>query len=254
MGGDLTHPESLNPYAYALNNPTTLTDPLGLHPILAPAPTTCPPQCGPGDIAPSGSDIFDAIAGAPGTSFGTDMYGNVQWGWDTTSPFEYQFTGALYGQHVNTTFGTWAQYADWRTSAAALPQNQIYDAFWALLENNGLNPNTEFPVYAYQNGLTWNVRLPGIALNTDSAAQGRIPDPYHRIHDRSWYGLSPIDALHLAVSRQGAEAHFDWFNGVELFPLHEVFDYLPSLFINPKSQVPQPTVNWYCSGSRGCHQ
>ncbi len=30
LGGDITNPQSLNRYAYALNNPTTLTDPLGL--------------------------------------------------------------------------------------------------------------------------------------------------------------------------------------------------------------------------------
>lgn len=32
LGGDITSPQSLNRYAYALNNPETLTDPLGLDP------------------------------------------------------------------------------------------------------------------------------------------------------------------------------------------------------------------------------
>jgi hypothetical protein len=32
LGGDITNPQSLNRYAYALNNPTSLTDPLGLQP------------------------------------------------------------------------------------------------------------------------------------------------------------------------------------------------------------------------------
>ena len=33
LGGDIMNPQSLNRYAYALNNPTTLTDPLGLDTI-----------------------------------------------------------------------------------------------------------------------------------------------------------------------------------------------------------------------------
>jgi RHS repeat-associated protein len=31
LGGDVTNPQSLNRYAYVLNNPTTLSDPLGLN-------------------------------------------------------------------------------------------------------------------------------------------------------------------------------------------------------------------------------
>ncbi|MGH9352125.1 MAG: RHS repeat-associated core domain-containing protein [Terriglobia bacterium] len=52
LGGDISNPQSLNRYAYALNNPTTLTDPLGLQSNSCPdsvdleicAPSLPPPQ------------------------------------------------------------------------------------------------------------------------------------------------------------------------------------------------------------------
>jgi hypothetical protein len=38
LAGDISNPQSLNRYAYVLDNPTTLTDPLGLDPQHS---TTC---------------------------------------------------------------------------------------------------------------------------------------------------------------------------------------------------------------------
>ncbi len=75
MAGDVTNPQSLNRYAYVLNNPTSLTDPLGL----------CPPgfsgsggRCSGSKDAQfymdefwlwqnsrNGYDVFDAIQGQP---------------------------------------------------------------------------------------------------------------------------------------------------------------------------------------------
>ena len=43
LAGDILNPQSLNRYAYALNNPTNLTDPLGLDPPQGPPPH---PGCG----------------------------------------------------------------------------------------------------------------------------------------------------------------------------------------------------------------
>ncbi|HEV2418367.1 MAG TPA: RHS repeat-associated core domain-containing protein [Terriglobia bacterium] len=265
LGGDITNPQSLNRYAYALNNPTTLTDPLGLTACNEfntsyegsglPFPcNNCPSSgaCGtsnnpsgpaPVTIDSNGDPLSSDIAAGEAAYVSNNCLNCVS------------VEGNFYGQHVNTTFSSWDAYANWSTSLPLLPQNQIYDAFWALLENNGLDQSQQFGVFAYQQGPTWNVQLLGYPLNTSNAAQGRIPDPYHGVHaGNSWYGLSPVNTLHLVDDPKGAEVHFDLFNGVLMFPLHETFDYFPSLFINPKSQVPQPTVNWYCSGSGGCHQ
>ncbi len=49
LGGDVTNPQSLNRYAYVMNNPTTLTDPLGLETINygSTGPPPCETQSGP---------------------------------------------------------------------------------------------------------------------------------------------------------------------------------------------------------------
>ena len=49
MGGDITNPQSLNLYAYALNNPMSLVDPSGLGPY---QPCESEEDCPPGDCLP----------------------------------------------------------------------------------------------------------------------------------------------------------------------------------------------------------
>ena len=58
LGGDITNPQSLNRYGYVLNNPTTLTDPLGLWCIHGPG-------------------VYGGCGGAAGDwGWGTGPYGN----------------------------------------------------------------------------------------------------------------------------------------------------------------------------------
>ncbi|MGD0007084.1 MAG: RHS repeat-associated core domain-containing protein [Terriglobia bacterium] len=72
-GGDISNPQSLNRYAYVLNNPTTLTDPLGLQ-------GGCPPgseqagMCRNGTFYPPGGPVY------PWNPFTNP--GSWGWNWD----------------------------------------------------------------------------------------------------------------------------------------------------------------------------
>jgi hypothetical protein len=68
LGGDLTNPQSLNRYAYVLNSPTTLTDPLGLDGCSGGYPGTlnCTVTVNGGEGGPGGpgSVLWDLIFGS----------------------------------------------------------------------------------------------------------------------------------------------------------------------------------------------
>lgn len=168
------------------------------------------------------------------------------------------FQGNLYGHYVNTTFSSWDPYADWRTSEAVLPQNQIYDAFWNLLENQGWDPNQEYKVQVYWWGLLPNFATGLGPRNTAKATPGAVSDPYKGTHPGgSFISLwPPVGTPHCASGPLGATGHNDTFSPIWLLPFHELFDFLPSLFINRQNPNANPkgVVPWTCSGTGGCHQ
>jgi RHS repeat-associated protein len=74
LGGDVTNPQSLNRYAYALNNPTTFVDPLGLDATDCTQATMADGTQGYGC---SGPDSVTVVASAGGMSFGGGLGGDV---------------------------------------------------------------------------------------------------------------------------------------------------------------------------------
>ena len=78
LGGDITNPQSLNRYAYALNNPTTLTDPSGLQPDDCSDSTyfISHAECG-GVQGPNGDCISEGDQGCITIPFGLPVGGGV---------------------------------------------------------------------------------------------------------------------------------------------------------------------------------
>jgi RHS repeat-associated protein len=98
LGGRRANPQSLNRYAYVLNNPLPFVDPLGLSLSNAGRPKPGPgclldvygnchitlDRAGMGMVTMNifGYTFWDALMGAPGTFISRDFYGNYGWGWD----------------------------------------------------------------------------------------------------------------------------------------------------------------------------
>jgi len=155
-GGDITDPQSLNRYAYVLNNPTTLTDPLGLDPCdRNPNSIACnngshfqdvvshPISCGPGAgwcMPPVGgnfgNDIFDAISGAPGTYLTYGTHGNLGFG----------FSDELWSETWNLIDSERAAFARSDLDAGLVPTSGyqvVYRDYGVFVRASGLVPDYE---------------------------------------------------------------------------------------------------------------
>jgi RHS repeat-associated protein len=193
LAGSVANPQSLNRYAYVLDNPKNLVDSSGLcadgtmdcHPILFEASSDhCVMEgnvssCGSNGVI-FGNDIFDAISGAPGTYLTMDMYGNVGFG----------FSPELWGQ-------TWNAIDAERNAVAALDVSVWrHDHFWL-----GLNPYDE-PTNGYV-VLQRDLGTPDI--NAQYSTTGLIPDLQNIAQESAQLGaMVPSDLQQQYRSRLGA--------------------------------------------------
>jgi RHS repeat-associated protein len=78
LGGDVTNPQSLNRYAYVLNNPTTLSDPTGLCGETWFGVTVYDSQ---GNVTQAGTTSYGQPCENPEEQSQSNQPPNVDWGW-----------------------------------------------------------------------------------------------------------------------------------------------------------------------------
>jgi hypothetical protein len=195
-----------------------------------------------GSIVNTGSSIGNGSAelGAAESSY------SANFGW--------QASGLLYGKNYSQFFASLDQYADWRTSIAALPESKVYSAYMLDCAHSVTSCSGNDLITTRYQGLAGNHALVGSTLDQTSVT-GMIPDPSitsNVMHGgRSWYDWNLISTGHVATFNGNVESHFDTFSPIFLTPFHFLVDVLPSFFINPKPGVPGPT--YVCSPVGGCH-
>ena len=219
---------STNRYAYALNNPLSLVDPLGLSGC---GTTTGSNDCvsDPSQGGPNGNDQPDlaAMTGTRGFGHaGCDQMcvaqimlnggweaNMVQWFDGSWSPWDYQYNGSVTvpcngvvgtfcSQAVTKTFSSWSGYADWITSEAALfaPQNAELSQAKAVANLLGIPTSAVLAASPRLHGGNWNFLLPDIAEPSNCAASvggdrcGTFPSLHFTAQDDSLTGWVHLDS------------------------------------------------------------
>lgn len=170
------------------------------------------------------------------------------------SNFVWWVHGTMYGQSVSEEFSSLGDYFNRRTSLAALPQNQAYAGYMLGCQHGTVACVGGETVTTRYQGITGNYTILNDPFD-DASTAGMIPDPALFSNwehgGPSWYTWDVLNAGHVTAGTNGnVEAHFDNWNGVLAAPLHFIFDFAPSLFINPKPGIPGPT--FVCAPVGGC--
>ncbi len=250
----LAAPQSFNRYPYVTGDPVNGADPTGLHLVDCAWDGGCfSPWVGGG----GGGVVIDGVEQTVFNTSGLGSNALAQCPNNFCSGFGH-ITGGQYKDDV-----AFVQYSadangtgDYHALTTpipdpSLPQNQAYAAYLVDCQHSTTPCKGNDTVTARYQGITGNYALAGSTLN-DASVTGMIPDPVESTHDGpSWYGWSLVNTAHVATYNGDVETHFDAFNPIFLTPLHFLFDYVPSLFINRKPGVPGPMYT--CSPGRGCH-
>ena len=269
VGGTLGDPQSLNKYAYVRNSPLILTDPTGLDdfdeiPDLDQDDKDTRRDQWNQLVLDFNQAVRDKECdGGKKSSCSGDGRGGVNWVNATgSSPFEFQFSGNLYGEDYTKSFETWDAYAEWRTGIAADAgtAGEVYQAFMASCAYmSGCDPNLKYTVNSQRRGTTQNIQILGpdgkpLPLNTDQAAADAGHMGVGHGGNDSWYIGGMVDVLHVVDVQQayesatpGGEAHIDPASPFGLLaPFHGVEFVLSKIVPNGSPQ------SFACSAS-GCH-
>jgi RHS repeat-associated protein len=252
LGGAVGNPQSLNRYAYVLNNPTSGTDPSGL---LACRSWRCPSW-----LTGGGLDLASLFNG-DGDFYGFDefdlidpnsFYNQYFYNWFLSSdwsPWDIQFNGILYGKSYSATFHTWNQYAAWSMYIGSLPESRCYESFLAIAQNQDLSDDSSYSVTCSSGtaGLTETATLNGHTLNLANL-NGFWQDPISALHngDASWYRGYFFNTAHVIASVP-VSAHVDPFGPFN--PFHYVIQ-LPLGWVSGPPQTATCSVNGGCTFGR----
>jgi RHS repeat-associated protein len=199
---DVTTPQSWNRYAYVMNAPLTQVDPLGLcgasrgfGPGCGPLPHT---RFGGGDDFGTGYvnldsfggvDIFDAIAGAPGTYLSYDQRGNLSWG---SSISLLQVTYAIIDSQRNATKEPGSGGPDWGGHQNTDPGDYPTGGFQTTFVNDGVFTRSSGVIPDFLNAL--------VQVNY-------LGQQIRKLEDREWVYIQAGQDIPDALARQVESAN-----------------------------------------------